>query len=193
MAVQKTAAIAARDLSLVRDATTPDLCNEMDSIEFLKFQGASVVCNSRTQLGKRQHGWISILLQLDQACSSALAQTSKIEAKGNGACPLKPTKTLTKQHRGTTQIATLKMHVRNGDLQDALQQPATRIEAFMPQLLEGVVAGVPIGGIEKPDGLPKTGISHQALFLRTGLWGHAVVNDAPASSRKACANGSTQE
>jgi hypothetical protein len=193
MAVPQIAAIVARDLSPVRDATTPDLRNETDFIVILKFQGASVVCNSRTQLGKGQHSGISILLQLEQTCSSDLAQTSKIEAKGNGAAPLKPTKALTEQHRGTTEIATLKMHVRNGNLQDALQQPATRIEAFMPQLLEGVVAGVPLGGIEKPDGLPETGISHQALFLRTGLWGHAVVNDAPASSQGACASGSTQE
>jgi hypothetical protein len=35
----------------------------------------------------------------------------------------------------------------------------------VPELLEAVVAGIPLPGIKKPDGIPKAGINHQALFL----------------------------
>jgi hypothetical protein len=38
----------------------------------------------------------------------------------------------------------------------------------MPELLKTVVAGIPLAGIEKPDGFPEAGIGHQAGFLIHG-------------------------
>ena len=57
------------------------------------------------------------------------------------------------------------MEMGHSDLKNALQAPAARALGFMPELLEAVVAGVPLAGIKKPDGVPEAGIDHQALFL----------------------------
>jgi len=118
------------------------------------------------ELGQWQPRGVLLLLQRLQARSRLLTQLIEIEAQLSWPCVLQTPKALPEQHRGPAAIATLEMQVRHSNLQDALQNPATRGLGFMPELLKAVVAGVPLAGIEKPDGLPETGIDHQAGFLR---------------------------
>jgi hypothetical protein len=104
-------------------------------------------------------------LKGQQPIMRALAQLVQIKAKTLIACTLQAAQTLTQQHRRPATIPTLEVQVGHGDLKDSLQHLAAGGLGFVPELLKAVVAGVPLTGIEKPDGLPKTGIGHQALFL----------------------------
>jgi hypothetical protein len=94
-----------------------------------------------------------------------LAQQLKIQSERHGPCALQAAEPFPEEHGGSAPIAALQVQVRHGDLKDSLQHLAARALGFMPELLETVVAGVPLTGIEKPDGLPEAGINHQALFL----------------------------
>jgi hypothetical protein len=115
--------------------------------------------------GQGQARRVLVLLQGQQAGTSLLTQRLKIQTQLRWTGVVQTPQPLPEQHRGTAAVAALQVQVGHGDLKDALQHLAARALGFMPELLKAVVAGVPLAGIEKPDGLPEAGINHQALFL----------------------------
>ena len=107
-----------------------------------------------------------MLLKRQQTIAASLAQQAEIKTETGVTCPMQAAQTLAKEHRGTATVAALEMQMRHRHLKDALEHLAAWSLRFVPELFEAVVAGVPLSGVEKPDGLPKAGISHQAHFLR---------------------------
>ena len=89
------------------------------------------------------------MLKGPQTRGGGLAQALQIEAQGAGAGCSQAADALAEQHRGAAKVAPFQVMVGHGDLQDALQDRAAGPLGLVPQLLEAVVAGVPLAASVK--------------------------------------------
>ena len=69
----------------------------------------------------------------------------------------------------TAQIAALQMQLGDRGLQQTLQQRSAGSLGFMPELLEAVVAGIPLAPVEQGDGRVEAEIRHQADLLTVAI------------------------
>ena len=127
----------------------------------------SGLCSNGMKPRQWQERWILVQLQSLKTGTRYLAQVIKVEAKGHRAGVLKAADAFPQQHRGSSAVAALQMQMGHGNLQDSLKHTPAGSLGLMPEILKSIVAGVPLSGIEKPDGFPKAGVGHQAVFLRT--------------------------
>lgn len=132
------------------------------------------------QAGQGQGGWIVSGLKTRESRHAGLAQVVEVEAERLRTAAGQPAQSFTQQHRGAALVAALQVEMGHGDLQQTLENGPIGPLGFMPELLEAVVAGIPLPGIEEVDGPLEAGSASSSSFT---VW--------RASSPAACAAGST--
>ena len=100
---------------------------------------------------RRQQGWILTGLQCEEAAPHALSGFTKIKTDADLGSGLKTPQTFAKKDRGASKISPFQMQVRHSHLQDSLKDGPHRPPRLVPELLEAVMAWVPLAGIEQLD------------------------------------------
>lgn len=119
----------------------------------------------RLEEGQRQRFCIAAGLQSLEPRACPLAEQIEIETQSFRPTSLEASQPFTKKDRGAPQVAALQVEMGHRHLEDSLEHWPHRACSFVPELLEAVVAGVPLAAIEQRDGLPQTGIGHQIVLL----------------------------
>lgn len=97
--------------------------------------------------------------------TGALAKKQKVAPQGFRSAGGESAEPLAQQDSGPPGIAPLQVDVGNGDLQDSLENGAQGALGFMPELLETIVAVMPLARIEQRDRLLQSGIHEQNPLL----------------------------
>ena len=117
------------------------------------------------QMGTRQVVGGSTVLQRRQPAAQALAQGDQCDPKALITAAIQPSETLAHQHRGASQVAALQVQLGHCRLEQPLQQWPAGTLGLVPELLETVVAGIPLTTVEQVDGFRQAWISLQAVFF----------------------------
>jgi hypothetical protein len=104
---------------------------------------------------------------LETAQSLPAAESEGLERQASGGASARPqsTETLSKQNSRSAPISPFEMEMGDSNLENALQHRPHGALGLMPQLLEAIVAGVPLRPVEQVHGPLKTGIVLQELLL----------------------------
>lgn len=118
-------------------------------------------------LGPLQHGQgekcpVIAALECLQPQPGAAAQRLQLQPEDFPIAAGEPTQTFPHQHGGTAEVAPLQVELGDRDLENALQHRPHRPLGLVPQLLESIVAAVPVPFVEAGNGQGQTGIGEKA-------------------------------
>ena len=68
----------------------------------------------------------------------------EVKTEVRKGCALEAPQAFAKKNRGALGVASLKMHMRHGHLDQTLEDASLRVCRFMPEIFKDVMSGIPL-------------------------------------------------